>query len=78
MFQPFFARWPEAEVPVGHVTNGVHVPSWDSIEADELWTKVCGPDRWRGTMENVEKDFRRVTDEELWEFRVAARHQSAF
>jgi len=75
MFQPFFARWPEAEVPVGHVTNGVHVPSWDSQEADELWTQVCGPDRWRGTMETVEKDFRQVTDEELWEFRVTARHQ---
>src|SRR5215813_15675360 len=22
--------WPEREVPVGHVTDGVHVPSWDS------------------------------------------------
>jgi starch phosphorylase len=75
MFQPFFTRWPEAEVPVGHVTNGVHVPSWDSPEATEIWTKVCGPDRWQGTMETVEEDFRRVTDAELWDFRVAARRQ---
>ena len=28
--QPLFPRWPEDEVPVGHVTNGVHVPTWDS------------------------------------------------
>jgi starch phosphorylase len=75
MFQPFFARWPEAEVPVGHVTNGVHVPSWDSQEADELWTKVCGPNRWRGAMETVEEDFRRVSDADLWDFRIAARYQ---
>ena len=34
IFQPLFPRWPEEEVPVGHVTNGVHVPSWDSPGAD--------------------------------------------
>ena len=38
-FQPLFPRWPEAEVPVGHVTNGVHMPTWDSAPADELWTE---------------------------------------
>ena len=26
--------------------NGVHMPSWDSAEADDLWTNVCGKDRW--------------------------------
>jgi starch phosphorylase len=30
IFQPLFSRWPEDEVPVGHITNGVHTPSWDS------------------------------------------------
>ena len=29
LFQPLFPRWPTDEVPVGHVTNGVHTPSWD-------------------------------------------------
>ena len=37
LFQPLFPRWPEAEVPVTHVTNGVHTPTWDSVEADRLW-----------------------------------------
>ncbi len=73
IFQPFFTRWPEAEVPIGHVTNGVHVPSWDSPEADEVWTKACGPDRWRGTMEDVEEQFRRVPDAALWQLRVTER-----
>ena len=30
IFQPLFPRWPGDEVPIGHVTNGVHVPTWDS------------------------------------------------
>ncbi|WP_284215415.1 MULTISPECIES: alpha-glucan family phosphorylase, partial [Alphaproteobacteria] len=36
LFQPLFPRWPTPEVPIGHVTNGIHVPTWDSIEADRL------------------------------------------
>ena len=27
LFQPLFPRWPQDEVPVGHVTNGVHMPT---------------------------------------------------
>jgi starch phosphorylase len=34
IFQPLFPRWPEQEVPFDHVTNGVHVPTWDSAMAD--------------------------------------------
>ncbi len=30
LFQPLFPRWPAEEVPVRHVTNGVHEPTWDS------------------------------------------------
>ena len=42
LFQPLFPRWPETEVPVTHVTNGVHTPTWDSAEADRLWELSCG------------------------------------
>ncbi len=44
IFQELYPRWPEHEVPVSYVTNGVHVPSW----ADEIWTNACGKDRWLG------------------------------
>jgi starch phosphorylase len=27
LFARLFKRWPDAEVPVGHVTNGVHMPT---------------------------------------------------
>ena len=42
LFEPLFPRWPVDEVPVGHVTNGVHMPTWDSPAADKLWTEACG------------------------------------
>ena len=71
IFEPLFPRWPDEEVPVGHVTNGVHVPSWDSAESDDLWTEACGKDRWLGTMETLEQDIRRISDAGLWRFRVA-------
>lgn len=55
IFQPLFPRWPAGEVPVGHVTNGVHIPTWDSAAADALWTATCGKDRWRGEMATVRR-----------------------
>ena len=72
LFQPLFPRWPQDEVPVGHVTNGIHTPSWDSAAADDLWTEGCGKNRWLGTTETLEQDIRRISDVKLWEFRTAA------
>ncbi|MEP6668667.1 MAG: alpha-glucan family phosphorylase [Chthoniobacter sp.] len=73
LFEPLFPRWPGDEVPIGHVTNGVHMPTWDSAAADDLWTKACGKDRWRGISESLEEGIRRVSDTDLWQFRIAAR-----
>ena len=75
LFQALFPRWPEVEVPVGHVTNGVHMPSWDSAAADELWAKCCGQERWRGSLVTVTQEMRCVSDAELWHMRAAARQE---
>jgi glucan phosphorylase len=64
---------PREEVPIGHVTNGIHVPSWDSETADELRTTSCGKERWLGEMDTVEKDIRQVPDEQLWTMRQTSR-----
>jgi len=72
LFEPLFPHWPEDEVPVGHVTNGVHMPTWDSAPADELWTEACGKDRWLGTTTGLDEEIRRVSDARLWQFRTAA------
>ena len=71
LFEPLFPNYPHAEIPVGYVTNGVHMPTWDSAEADELWTEACGKDRWLGTAEVMGQNMRRVSDARLWQFRLA-------
>jgi len=73
LFEPLFPHWPADEVPVGHVTNGVHVPSWDSAAADALWTDACRKDRWLGPIERLEQDMRCLSNAALWQFRTTAR-----
>src|SRR6478672_3675406 len=73
LFAPLFPRFPEIEVPVGYVTNGIHVPTWDSAGADRLWTELCGKGTWRGDLEMTETSFRTVDDLRLWSMRAAGR-----
>ncbi len=75
IFQPLFPRWPRSEVPIGHITNGIHVPSWDSPAADTLWTQACGKARWRGTMDSIVENMQQLSDEQLWCFRTEGRHR---
>jgi glycogen phosphorylase len=73
LFQPLFPRWPETEVPVTHVTNGVHTPTWDSAEADRLWELTCSKGRWHGTLANMEQNVRALSDPDLWQLRADSR-----
>jgi starch phosphorylase len=74
IFQPLFPHWPQAEVPIGSVTNGIHVPTWDSAAADTLWTTACGQKRWHGNRP-AEDDIRHLTNEQLWQMRAAGRKE---
>ncbi len=47
---------PESEVPIGHVTNGVHFRSWVSFEMNQLYDRYLGP-KWR----------EEPSDPKLWE-----------
>lgn len=73
IFQPLFPRRPVQEVPITYVTNGVHMPSWDSPEMDHIWTTACGKDRWLGDLSRLEENLRKVDDCELWQMRGQAR-----
>ncbi len=73
IFTPLFPRWPEVEVPMGYVTNGVHMPTWDSSVADDLWTQACTKDRWRGETEPLGEQMANVPDVQLWDLRATAR-----
>ena len=74
LFECLFPRWPKEEIPVGYVTNGVHMPSWDAELADKIWTDACGKDRWKGDLETVEQNMLKVPDDTLWELRNNCRN----
>lgn len=69
IFSPLFSRWPEDEVPIGYVTNGIHVPSWDSVQSNEIWTEISGPDRWFWPVDSVKKKFDQISNARLWKMR---------
>lgn len=74
IFQPLFPRWPEREVPVAHVTNGVHIPTWDSPEADTIWTETFGKERWRDDWTKLNPAaLQTVSDQQLWHMAAAGR-----
>lgn len=63
--------WPwrsEEEIPVGHITNGVHVPTWLSAQMRVLYDRVLPPKWFVRTGEpEVWAGFESVTPAELWE-----------
>lgn len=73
LFEPLYPRWPTEEVPVGHVTNGIHVPTWESDRAHELWKDFCGHDCWNGGLEQMEARIRGIADATIWNMRSASR-----
>ncbi|HXX14134.1 MAG TPA: alpha-glucan family phosphorylase [Candidatus Eremiobacteraceae bacterium] len=46
MWNNIWRGLPENEVPIGHVTNGVHFRSWVSFEMNQLYDRYLGP-KWR-------------------------------
>ena len=72
LFVPLFQHWPVDEVPVKHITNGVHMPSWDSAASDGIWMESCGKDRWLGITEMLGDDIRKIPITKLWRMRIVA------
>ncbi len=73
LFQPLFPRWPTIEVPVSHVTNGVHMPTWDAKPAHRLWTDVCGQRCWHGDLDQIDANIRKTDEGSVWQMRTEAR-----
>ena len=68
MWTGLFPGKSEDAVPIGHITNGVHVPSWLAPQMHRLYDRHLGPDwpqrsSYPGTWEGIEK----LDDGELWE-----------
>jgi starch phosphorylase len=67
MWQSLWPGVPLDEVPIGHVTNGVHFRSWISAELEQLYDRYLGPD-WREEPANRElwSRVQTIPAEELW------------
>ncbi len=68
--QMWNAHWPdvrEDQVPIVHVTNGIHVPTWIAPEMDRLFQKYLAPD-WieRHDDRTMWEQVMDIPDHELW------------
>jgi starch phosphorylase len=60
----------EDEVPIGHITNGVHVPSWLAPQMYRLYNRHLGTG-WREVRQpEIWERIENVDDGELWETHV--------
>lgn len=76
MWWSLYPEKPQDSVPIGHVTNGVHVPSWLAPQMCRLYDRHLGVG-WQNkssaarTWEGIEA----VDDGELWETHLALKSQ---
>jgi starch phosphorylase len=76
MWKGLYPNRPEDAVPIGHITNGVHVPSWLAPQMCRLYDRHLGVSwqRHSGTAKTWEK-IESVDDGELWETHLALKAQ---
>jgi starch phosphorylase len=67
MWRGIWPETPEADVPIGHVTNGVHTPTWLSPRMAEVYDRRLGP-AWRARPQDPAAwaGMAGVPDAELW------------
>ncbi|MEQ1726876.1 MAG: alpha-glucan family phosphorylase [Vicinamibacterales bacterium] len=79
MWRSLWPDRPEEQVPVGHITNGVHVPTWIAADLANLFTKHLGA-RWLDRQDDPAQwdAILTIPDEELWAVRQARRYLFTF
>ncbi|HZW95406.1 MAG TPA: alpha-glucan family phosphorylase [Candidatus Eremiobacteraceae bacterium] len=67
---------PEDEVPIGHITNGVHVPSWLAPQMFRLYDRHLGTNWHQHSSEaRIWEGIENVDDGELWETHLSLKSQ---
>ncbi len=68
MWHGFWPSVKEEDVPIGHITNGIHVLTWAAPELNAVFTRHVGKD-FLGGCDGLEYKDRilDIPDEELWE-----------
>ena len=64
------------EIPIGHITNGVHVPTWLAGQMRVLYDRVL-PESWyqRTGEADVWRSFESITPGELWEVHASLKNR---
>jgi starch phosphorylase len=72
MWRSLWPTRPADDVPLGHITNGIHVPSWIAPQMQRLFDRHFGP-RWSRELgnETTWQVLKHVNDGELWETHTA-------
>ena len=67
MWSGMWPQLPSQDIPIAHITNGVHIPSWISYEMSTLYQRYLGPN-WAVDPDNqrVWERVERIPDSELW------------
>jgi glycogen phosphorylase len=76
----FSALWPSVpveEVPISHVTNGVHAPTWLGPEMTEVLSRRLAPGWTEGSHARWDR-IAEVPDAELWRARERARERLVY
>jgi len=70
MWHGLWPAYTEGEVPIIHVNNGIHVPTWIPIELRQLYDKYLGQD-WVARRDDIGmwQHVDDIPDEELWRTR---------
>jgi glycogen phosphorylase len=76
MWTGLYPGKPEDEIPIGHITNGVHVPSWLAPQMSRLYDRHLGPG-WLARSGEAEtwEGIEDVNDGELWETHLSLKSQ---
>lgn len=76
MWTKLFRNKLEDDVPIGHITNGVHVPSWLAPQMFRLYDRHLGTN-WnqRGSEAKTWLGIENVDDGELWETHLNLKSQ---
>jgi starch phosphorylase len=70
MWTPLFPGRSEEQVPIGHITNGIHVRSWLAQQMHQLYDRHLGPSWSERCSEPATWDaIDNIEDGELWETR---------
>ena len=63
---------PEEDVPIGHITNGIHVPSWLAPQMQQLYDRHLSSEASRDdALPEISAGIENVSDGALWETHVA-------